>query len=397
GANASGKSNFIHILEFIRDIEMHGLENAVSLQGGSEYLRNIKIGHNHNLSIEITLEVTGFGILPIDGAGYNLRIEAPEVMYKFALGFPNNKPGFEIIEEELSGTINIIKVEDRKEEPLISKFRIKSHKGKLETAFDTPKELHKDKEKIENTIFPFNEFFKHIPGKVSSMPESVETSLLKFPMFLRIQFSELGVYNFNPRLLRESMPISGKADLEEDGSNLPIVLKNIIDNTEKKRKFLNLVSDVLPFVEDLEVERLADRSMLLRLREAYSQKNFLPASCLSDGTLNLTALIISLYFERKEPVIIEEPERNIHPHLISRTLQMMKEAAVEKQVIVTTHNPELLKHADIEDLLFISRDRDGFSRIARPAHSRDIQTFIENEMSIDELYVQNLMEIPGGK
>ncbi len=44
GANASGKSNFIHILEFLRDIAVSGLENAVSLQGDVEFLRNINIG-----------------------------------------------------------------------------------------------------------------------------------------------------------------------------------------------------------------------------------------------------------------------------------------------------------------------------------------------------------------
>jgi len=34
GANASGKSNLVQIFRFLRDIGQHGLENAVSLQGG---------------------------------------------------------------------------------------------------------------------------------------------------------------------------------------------------------------------------------------------------------------------------------------------------------------------------------------------------------------------------
>ena len=40
GANASGKSNFVQIFKFIRDIGNLGLDNAISLQG-SEYLTNI--------------------------------------------------------------------------------------------------------------------------------------------------------------------------------------------------------------------------------------------------------------------------------------------------------------------------------------------------------------------
>ena len=31
GANASGKSNFVHIFEFLRDITATGLDNAVSV------------------------------------------------------------------------------------------------------------------------------------------------------------------------------------------------------------------------------------------------------------------------------------------------------------------------------------------------------------------------------
>ena len=38
GANASGKSNFVQALNFLRDISTAlGLEDAISLQGGVEY------------------------------------------------------------------------------------------------------------------------------------------------------------------------------------------------------------------------------------------------------------------------------------------------------------------------------------------------------------------------
>ena len=35
GANAAGKSNFTQAFKFMRDIQIHGLDNAVSLQGVS--------------------------------------------------------------------------------------------------------------------------------------------------------------------------------------------------------------------------------------------------------------------------------------------------------------------------------------------------------------------------
>ncbi len=61
GANASGKSNFISLLKFIKDIALHGLDNAVSMQGGIEYLRNTYLGNSINTSIEISI---GFGETP---------------------------------------------------------------------------------------------------------------------------------------------------------------------------------------------------------------------------------------------------------------------------------------------------------------------------------------------
>ena len=57
GANASGKSNFIHIIEFLRDIQRHGLENAISLQGGPEYLTNLNIGPDEGLFVEVVVSV----------------------------------------------------------------------------------------------------------------------------------------------------------------------------------------------------------------------------------------------------------------------------------------------------------------------------------------------------
>lgn len=40
GANASGKSNFVQVFKFLRDIMNLGLENAVAIHGDVEYLTN---------------------------------------------------------------------------------------------------------------------------------------------------------------------------------------------------------------------------------------------------------------------------------------------------------------------------------------------------------------------
>ena len=155
--------------------------------------------------------------------------------------------------------------------------------------------------------------------------------------------------------------------------------------------FCNLLSDLLPFVKDVGTEPLA-RSLMVTLEENYYSDRPLQAHLLSDGTINITALIIALFFETKDVIIIEEPERNIHPHLISRVMEMMKEASKNKQIIVTTHSPEVVRCADLESLLLVSRDKDGFSTVSRPSEKEQVKVFLDNELGLDELYVQNLLE-----
>ena len=168
-------------------------------------------------------------------------------------------------------------------------------------------------------------------------------------------------------------------------------MKKIIEDPEKKRKFSNLLRDILPFVEDFSVQKSMDVSLTLTLRERYAKGRDLPAFSLSDGTIILFGLIIALYFEEKPFIIIEEPVSHIHPFLIARVMGMMKEASRNKQIMVTTHSTEVVKHARLDDILLISRDSEGFSVVSRPSGKEEVRTFLENEIGIEELYVQNLL------
>ena len=66
---------------------------------------------------------------------------------------------------------------------------------------------------------------------------------------------------------------------------------------------------------------------------------------------------------------------------------MMKEVSSKnKQIILTTHNPELLNYCDIEDICLISRDDDGFSIIKKPSDNEIVKKFME-DLSIGEIFV----------
>ena len=72
---------------------------------------------------------------------------------------------------------------------------------------------------------------------------------------------------------------------------------------------------------------------------------------------------------------------------------MMQNDVPNKQIIVTTHNPEMVKHTELENLLLVTRDEDGFSQITKPKNSERVKIFLENDMGLDSLFIDNLLEV----
>lgn len=384
GANASGKSNFVQIFRFIRDIANMGLDNAISLQG-SEYLTNIGLSPPQLLSLKVVAVSDKFGLRVSESVFAHIN----EADYEFALKFKPTKTGFVIEKDFLSLGVNYTRFAKTKNGKLkegkvigTGKLIIRNEKGTPQIKLERPASV-KAKEK---DIFP---------PFILEQKLKPKTLLLESPYFffppIEDVFSDIAIYDFDPKLSKKAVPVAGKFELEEDGSNLSLVLKSIVENTDKKRKFSNLIRDLLPFVDDLATDKFADKSLLFKLREIYFKNVYFPASFISDGTVNISALLIALYFEKKGLSIIEEPERNIHPYLISKLMDMMKDASRNKQIIVTTHSPEVVKHTDLENILLVSRDKDGFSTVSRPSKKKEVKIFLKNEMGVDELYIQNLL------
>lgn len=391
GANASGKSNFIQLFQFLKDTIESGLDNAISLQGGIEYLTNINVRASQSFSVKITSD-DKYGTIR-EGKQALLGMETDETSYEFALRFKTKGFGYQIEKDILSLKLRFVELERQKR-----KIKEKNQLGEGEISFSrTNGKITLHFKKIPQLPIKKEELFPAFLEEKTIPPRSV---LLESPFFMLYSYlplrgilREVSLYDFDPKLPKRTSPITGKIELERDGGNLAIVLKNIIENREKKRKLLNLTKDLLPFIDALGVEKFADKSLLFKLREKFFTTQYLPASCMSDGTINLIALIIALYFEKQSLIIIEEPERNIHPHLISKVVNMMKDASRNKQIIVTTHNPEVVKHAGLENILLVSRAKDGFSTIVRPGDKEEIKAFLMNEIGIEELYVQSLLEI----
>jgi len=397
GANASGKSNLSEIFKLLRDVEKEELKNVISMHGGLDSLCNLKAKASDELKIGIILD-NKYKYQIIGGKKSKFETYNPE--YEFSLKRQKTKFGFSVVSDKFTLKLKCAHVQREKlfeeeKSPLEGILTISKDQKKILYEVEPP-EFEEDVSKDIGYLFS-----RLSSGSGRKHPFSRTNNLLIqepvmgwiFPSRRKGFFPNTAVYDFDPHKAKNPVKITGKAELEEDGNNLAIVLNNIIENEDDRRKLCNLMKDLLPFVKEVGTEKFAEKSLMITLQEDYYQDKDLRADLLSDGTVNITALIVALYFEEKEVVIIEEPERNIHPHLISRVVEMMKEASKKKQIIVTTHSPEMVKHAGLDNLLLISRDKDGFSHVSRPKERKEIQVFLENELGLDELYVQDLLAV----
>lgn len=62
-------------------------------------------------------------------------------------------------------------------------------------------------------------------------------------------------------------------------------------------------------------------------------------------------LLLQLPEERPYIILLDEPELGLHPHAISMLASMIKSAAVDTQIIISTQSSLLLDHFEPEDIL----------------------------------------------
>lgn len=88
----------------------------------------------------------------------------------------------------------------------------------------------------------------------------------------------------------------------------------------------------------------------------------IPASNISDGTLRYLCLLTVLLHPSPPPLIcIEEPEKGLHPDIIPTIAELMIEASQRTQLIVTTHSPDFVSALSEvpEAVLVCERDDTG--------------------------------------
>ncbi|MDA1190137.1 MAG: AAA family ATPase [Candidatus Poribacteria bacterium] len=337
GANASGKSNFVRVFEFLRDIHESGMRDAVSVQGGMNWIPSLKYP-----SRPTKVEYWADQAIPLE--------QKRHYSHMLLLSRSATKPDF-VIEDET----------------------VELNKTRLYTRADALK-IESYRSILEGEV-RCKDSNGHFDGRTGFIFPYTDIAM---------------IYDIDPRLSKLAVPIEGKWALSRNGENLVVVLNRILEDKEQRRTLVNLTRWVLPYIKDVSVQDYAGR-FLLHMTESYGSEP-IPAAFLSDGTIYVVAMIVALHFTESPLVILEEPDRHLHPSLIAGLMQLVQEVSERKQVIITTHNPDVVKHTPLESLYLISRDKDGFSVISQPKDKIGVQTFLESELGIDDLHRMDLLD-----
>lgn len=303
GPNGSGKSNFIDALAFVKDCLFRSIELAFTDRGRIEAVRRRSIGHPTHIGIRMKLELEND-----ISADYAFEISAEP------------KKEFKVARERC-----IVKDFFQKE----SKFEVE--KGN---------------------------FLKEIPG---IRPKLSPDRLALFAASATEEFrpvydflTSMRFYSIVPIKMRELQEPDSGDYLKRDGSNAASVLKRLREDAkaaERYERICRLLSKVVDGIKKVEDKAVGQKETIQFKQDVGSEHPWtFDALNMSDGTLRVLGLLISIYqLGRHSLIAIEEPEATVHPAVTELVTEVLMDASNEKQVLLTTHSPDILDYKYIED------------------------------------------------
>lgn len=392
GANASGKSNIISVLRFISNILSCGLDNAIAQQGGTKFISNASLPIGTPIRIEFELVFDNAEQYLVNTVRRGIEVIPAKLDYVFEIT-PNRKgQGYHITYDSLS--IHFIckygtATSEQKSSDYDVKYIRKSNQARVTKESEHLSEKIPSLSLSDISLDAGVKYYEYIAN--SRRKELMLSSITFIIPSLALRTDLLRIYDFDPKQLKKSSSIISSKTLAEDGSNMASVLQTLLKSKRTRESLTLLLKSILPFISDISVENNLDQSVSYKIKEQYSKHAFY-ANFLSDGTVSIVAVIIALCFENQSPIIIlEEPERNIHPQLLRKLLEIMNSVLTHKQIILTTHNPEVLKHSDIHKLRFVQRSSEGFTIVTKPSDSESVKCFVQNDLGVEDLFLQDLL------
>ncbi len=370
GTNASGKSNALEALEFLkRTVEGMNLESALagdliipSIRGGAEWVA-LKPETQFTLKVLIQGEDDNTDYL------YSITVET--------------KPYIQLIAESLIGIKSTLNYKNESPEQEIL-FQVQTTTA---SELIEAKICGKNIEAKRHFLW-YKSIISHLisdPFILFDIEDSEFSKLAKSIFILWQTISNIFSIDRIPSKMRSYSPLSKQ--LQSDASNIAGVLAALPDEEQKQ-----VESTILNYVKHLPekdiqkvwaepVGRLNSDAML------YCEEQWIPeqppmlidARGMSDGTLRFLGIVAALMTRPEgSQLIIEDVDNGLHPSRSELLVKMLREIGTQRKIdiLVTTHNPSLLDALGPEIVPFVvvaHRDKEtGESKLTLV---EDIQNF----------------------
>jgi len=341
GPNASGKSNILRSLSFLRNALTLQLNTALDLEGGLNSVRRkgpgIRIAIKHTVS-----EITGIDYqAPEIGLSVNCVLESTEGQWRQV------EYGFQL------KAIDPLRCRVVRERCLI--YPHDDAKRQATAGFDRRPE--------RTTIWP-----------ESPVPKPTEDRLLLPVLSGLAEFAlvydalaSIGVYSISPAVIRESHRPDAGLRLEPDGRNLASVIREMqARDPDRYQRLLELLGAAVPGQPEVGAKEQDGQLSLSFVQKAGDKTIPFDASAVSDGTLRLLGILAAVHLQPLPLVIaIEEPEATIHPGAMGVLLDAFQIGCAQSQILMTTHSPDILEDKDLSpDYIRLVEWRDGITTIS---------------------------------
>jgi predicted ATPase len=344
GENNSGKSNLIDVLEFIDIVLTKNFAIAFEKKGGWEKIYNY---NNDEAKMLIEFELSN-----------------NEYLKKTRLTFHEDY--------FIESTLNCRKIDG-----IILAFSVISSRVNFK----------KNKEDTRSYIFQNNMERINLLNE-----ENKVTKLLNYHIYM--EKSHLSTtYTFNTETIRNKSHRRAEKELQKNGSNLGQNLLYIKNNYPDS---FNIISNsmiwVVNEIKGIDVQETFGNA-LIGFKERSQE---IGIDMVSDGTINLLATITALNQDEDKSILLafDEPERYLHMKAVHYLMDAFRSS--KKQILITTHSTEILKYADLSEVIFIYRDSDGDTQSIRADEIPNLKEKMEHmtferSMTLDEMLDEDMV------
>jgi predicted ATPase len=367
GPNASGKSTFLDVLVFVRDLLNEGLWKTIAERARS--LRELtwrKEGSRFEIAIEMRI--------PQSLRERKLLRDYSTACYEIAIGTDKDGVSNILAENlwlmrEFARSGHTPDDRDRQvfpQEPKVPKTIVREPQKRIPSGYRKVMSRHGGRRMYmcsETTRWTWALPIDAEKAGITFIPEDGK----RFPVstWVRKMLKEgIQFLMLDSQKMRNPCPPDAPRTFLPDGSNLPLLVETLRQNKKQFRMWVDHLKTVLPQIDDISVEeQQQDRHKYLVVHTSDGKS--LPSWLLSDGTLRLFALTLLAYLPGDKGIyIIEEPENGIHPRALEAVYQSLS-SIYEGQVFCATHSPVLLSLSKPQELLCFALTPEGATDIVR--------------------------------